>query len=181
MVVAGFVWIGACAVLIPSRSWAPASSFQGVVQALPAGLRDSINDLRASIVAAEARGVVDCLSRHDQAGWREPRAFVGRDGTLLVGVRPDGARAPGRRSFAVLVLALQNQLANSRANVAVVPQPGANAVAFDTLDAKRPVTEIGRILERLTVAGSSVPRLPNPSQVRRQDVETALTCSAAAV
>ncbi len=180
-VVAGLVWIVACAVVIPSHAWAPASSFQGVVQALPSGLRDSVNELRASIVAAEARSVVDCLWRHDRPGWREPRAFVAGDGTLLVGVRPDRARPPGKRSFAVLALALQNQLSNGNANVAVVPRPGANAVAFDTFDAKRPVTDISRILERLTVAGSSAPPLPNPSQVRPQDVETALTCSAAAV
>ncbi|MDX6719617.1 MAG: Biotin-requiring enzyme [Solirubrobacteraceae bacterium] len=179
-VVAGLVWIVACAVVIPSRSWAPASSFQGVVQTLPAGLRDSVNDLRVSIVAAEARSVVSCLSRHDRRGWRDPRAFVADDGTLLVGVRPYGAQPPSKRSFAVLVLALQNQLANSSANVAVVPQAGAKAVAFDTFDAKRPVTDLGRILERVTVAGSSAPPLPDPSHVRPEDVETALTCSAAA-
>lgn len=176
-VVAGVAWIVACVALFPDSDWAPASSMQSVVQALPAGLRDGVNDVRASIAAAQARGVVRCVTRNGRAGWRQPRAFVASDGTLLVGVRPSRRSPPGRRSFAVLVLALQNELSPSRVNVAVVPSPAADAVSFETLETNKPVADVGRIFEQ----GAGGAAAGMPAQPRGADLEVALKCSAAAV
>lgn len=177
--VAGLAWIVVCAALIPRSDWAPAPNFESVVQALPGALRDDVNDLRVSIVRAQAGEVVACMRGKGLAGWHSPRAFVDR-GTLLVGVRPGPAHPPDRRSFAILVLALHNQLAPSRVSIAVVPRPGADPVSFDTVPAKRPVTDVGGILARATT-GSSAALLPAASDVRVSDVEVALSCSAAAV
>lgn len=178
--ISGLVWIAACALLLTPRNWAPADSLRSAVQALPAHLRDNVNDLRASIVAAEASSVVHCLTGDGATRWHTPRAFVADDGSLLLGVRPSRAHPPEPRDVAILALGLQNELAPSGVRVSIVPAAGADAVSFRTLEANRPVIDATRVLERIE-PGASADQVPDARDVTAREIDEALACSAAGI
>ena len=181
LALAGLVWIVGCAVFIPTHRWAPASSFRAAVHALPASLRDNVDDLRASIVGGEARKVVACMTTNGRTGWRVPRAFVDDQGALRIGVRPSRLHPPGRRSFAVLALAINNEVSPSGATVAIVPAAGTRPATFTTLATDQPVTDIERVLERIVAPTTAAAKVPRAAEVTSGDISVALRCSAAAL
>ncbi len=177
---AALVWVVACGVLLPRSNWWPADSFRGFVQALPKGLREEIHGWRASAAEAEARAVVRCMSKRDRRGWREPRAFIREDGTLLVGVRNEPS-APRSRSIGILILALQNQLAPHGSTISIVVRRHHGNLQFDTVETAEPMTQVAALLERASVPEASSALVRGASNLSEADVDIALRCSAAAV
>jgi hypothetical protein len=159
--------------VLASSSWWPAGSTAGAIGLLPSALETQLRDGQASLVEDEAHAVSDCVAQHDRGwSWRVGSAARLPDGSFGIAVRT--SQKPFRRDVAVLVMALQNQLAPWVSSVRVVT-PGL-AVRLDRrkLGHGAPVGSVGELVHAAN--------LPAGALGAERDVRAvALRCSAAAV
>lgn len=182
VVAAGSIWLVLCAVVFAPKIWWPSDSFRAFAQDLPTGLRDFAEGQRRAIVQAEARAVVDCMADRGRAGWREPRAHLLDDGSILVGVRADRRDPPGRRSLATLLVALNNQLAPHGATVEIAPPHiRAATIRFRPEGAARPLTDVRRVIDVVELNEASVDPLARAAKVAEASKGDGLACSSAAI
>ncbi len=169
-----------CAVLLPRDAWWPAANFRGAVNSLPTGLRDTIHGWQQSLAETESRAVVECTAKHGLGGWLPPTSLLLPDGTLAVSLNFDRRSPPSDRSLAVLMLALQNQLAPTVKVVVIHTVKPKARIRYELVESATPTTDITAVTDRVTPSTHSDTHLAAVRLLSTDDLIVALRCSAAA-
>jgi pyruvate/2-oxoglutarate dehydrogenase complex dihydrolipoamide acyltransferase (E2) component len=174
------IWVVLCAMVLPRDSWWPASNLRTALNSMPVGLRDTAREWERSLAETEARAVVECAAQRGFGGWLPPTGLLGPDGTVAVAVNFDRAAPPNDRSLAVLMLALQNQLAPNTAVIIVHTDKPRARIRYGPIPTTSPITEAGVVADRVTPSARTDAHLAALRSMPEQDVKVALRCSAVA-
>jgi hypothetical protein len=177
-VLVALAWALLCAIVLPRDTWWPASNLSAAVNSMPVGIRATAREWERSLAEVEARAVVNCTAQRGRGGWLPPTGLLRADGTVAVSVNFDRASPPDNRSLAVLMLALQNQLAP---NVSVVilhtGKPRAR-LRYELIPTTRPIAEVGLLADRVTPDLHTEAHLDAVRTISEPDIDVALRCSA---
>jgi hypothetical protein len=173
-------WTGLCAAVLPHQTWWPASSLRAVGQSLPGGLDVTVGEWRRSLAEEEAVAVVDCVTEKGHGGWLPAHASLGGDGGVIVAVSSHKARRANDRSLAVLMLALQNQLAPSASFVVIhTGHPNAK-LSYQPVATDVPISDPKVLASRIAPSAGVSRHLKALNAMPADDVAVALDCSAVA-
>jgi Biotin-requiring enzyme len=174
------VWALLCAVVLPRDAWWPAPNLHEAVSSMPVGLRNTVHEWERSLAETEARAVVNCAAERGRGGWLPPTGLLRADGTVAVSVNFDRASPPDDRSLAVLMLALQNQLAPNVSIVIMHTGKPRARIRYELIPTTRPITEIDLLADRVTLGLHTKAHLAAVRSISEPDINVALRCSAVA-
>ncbi len=174
------VWVALCAVVLPRDTWWPASSLRAALSSMPVGLRDTAREWEQSLAETEARAVVSCAAQRGFGGWLPPTGILGPDGSVAVAVNFDRANPPDNQSLAVLMLALQNQLAPNVSVIIIHTDRPRARIRYEPIPAASPIAEAGQLAGRVAMNAHANAHLAALRSTPEQDVKVALRCSAVA-
>jgi hypothetical protein len=173
-------WTGLCAAVLPHQTWWPASSMRAVAQSLPGGLDATVGEWRRSLAEDEAVAVVDCVTEKGRGGWLPAHASLGEDGAIVVAVTSHKARHANDRSLAVLMLALQNQLAPSVSSVVIHARHPNARLSYQPITTDVPISDPKVLAARIAPSAGVTKHLKALNAMPKNDVAVALDCSAVA-
>ncbi len=172
--------VALCAFALPQSTWWPAADLRDAESALPAGLRDTTRGWQRSLAETEARSVVECAAEHSMGGWLPPTSLLIPDGTVAVSVNANHASPPNNRSLAVLMLALQNQLAPTVSVVVIHTSKPKARIRYELIKTATPITNLSSLADNVASSPHSEAHLNAVRSMPAAEVNIALRCSAVA-